>query len=348
MPQVSVVDLRKELLEGNRSVFSRTLRSLMEERLKRGEQILLFLNRRGFAGFVTCRSCGHVIKCSHCDVSLTLHKNGRMVCHYCGHEEPAVKRCPACGSSYIGALRAGTQQIEEAVKKEFPGARVLRMDADTTRSKDAYEKILGIFSRREADVLLGTQMIVKGHDFPGVTLVGILAADLSLHASDYRASERTFQLLTQAAGRAGRGERPGEVVIQTYNPEHYSVTTAARQDYRAFYRQEILYRKLMGYPPAWGLLAVYLSGPNEEELDIGAASVRAALDQWNREGELQIIGPAAAAISKVQDQYRRVIYMKGESEARLIQCRDALEPLLKAECFASLHIQFDKNPMNGY
>ena len=348
LPKATVVDLRKELMEGNRSVFSGILREKLNDRLKKREQTLLFLNRRGLAGFVTCRSCGHVVKCSHCDVSLTLHKNGRMICHYCGHEEPAAKRCPACGSAYMGALRAGTQQIEEALYREFPGIRVLRMDADTTRTRDAYEEILGKFSAGEADVLLGTQMIVKGHDFPGVTLVGALAADLSLHASDYRAAERTFQLLAQAAGRAGRGEKPGEVVIQTYSPEHYSIETAAGQDYPAFYQREILYRKLMGYPPAWGLLAVYISGPQEEPLDMGAAAVRAALDRLNKEEELQIIGPAVGAVSRVQDQYRRVIYIKGEQEERLIALREALEPFLEAECFASLHIQFDRNPMNGY
>lgn len=348
LPRALVVDLRKELMGGNRSVFSGILREKIEDRMKKGEQTLLFLNRRGLAGFVTCRSCGHVVKCSHCDVSLTLHRNGRMICHYCGHEEPAVKRCPACGSPYIGALRAGTQQIEEALYREFPGIRVLRMDADTTRTRGSYETILGKFSRKEADVLLGTQMVVKGHDFPGVTLVGALVADLSLHASDYRAAERTFQLLAQAAGRAGRGEKPGEVVIQTYNPEHYSVETAAAQDYPAFYRQEILYRKLMGYPPAWGLLAVYMSGPREEELDIGAAAVKAALDSLDKEREFQIIGPAVGAVSKVQDQYRRVIYIKGEQEGRLLLLREALEPFLKAECLASIHIQFDRNPMNGY
>lgn len=348
LPQVEVIDLREELRSGNRSIFSRALKEKMHSCLEQGQQMLLFLNRRGFAGFVSCRTCGHVLKCPHCDVSLTLHKNGRMICHYCGYEEPSAKRCPSCGSAYIGAFRAGTQQMEEAVKKELPQARVLRMDGDTTRSKDSYEKILGAFANREADVLIGTQMIVKGHDFPGVTLVGVLAADLSLHASDYRAAERTFQLLTQAAGRAGRGEEPGQVVIQTYQPEHYSVMAAANQDYEGFYRQEILYRKLMGYPPAWELLAVYMSGPQEEELAIGAAALRTALDRLNREGQFRVIGPADGIISKVQDQYRKVLYIKAEQEDTLQALREKLETFLQADCFMNINIQFDKNPMNGY
>ena len=348
MAQVQVVDLREELKNGNRSIFSEALQNAMKERLDKGQQIMLFLNRRGYSSFVSCRSCGEAVRCPHCDVTLTLHHKNRMKCHYCGYEIPLPDRCPACGSPYIAGFGTGTQKIETMTKNMFPQARVLRMDLDTTSKKGGHEEILSAFGEKEADILVGTQMIVKGHDFPGVTLVGALAADLSLHASDYRAAERTFQLLAQAAGRAGRGEKPGEVVIQTYSPEHYSIETAAGQDYPAFYQREILYRKLMGYPPAWGLLAVYISGPQEERLDMGAAAVRAVLDRLNKEEELQIIGPAVGAVSRVQDQYRRVIYIKGEQEERLIALREALEPFLEAECFASLHIQFDRNPMNGY
>ena len=220
LPAVNVVDLREELKNGNRSILSRRLQELMEERLSKGEQIMLFINRRGVAGFVSCRACGHVIKCPHCDVSLSqhitrAHPEGRMLCHYCGYEEPMPKICPSCGSKYIGGFKAGTQKIEMIVKERFPKARVLRMDTDTTRKKEGHEQILSAFANQEADILIGTQMIVKGHDFPNVTLVGVLAADMSLHMSDYHAAERTFELLTQAAGRAGRGEKPGEVVIQT-------------------------------------------------------------------------------------------------------------------------------------
>ena len=243
---VSVIDLRQELRSGNRSIFSRRLQELIEDRMEKKEQIMLFLNRRGYAGFVSCRSCGYVMKCPHCDVSLSQHlgatrqMKGRMVCHYCGYETEQPPKCPSCGSPYLLGFKAGTQQIEEQLSKRFPGIRILRRDGDTTRTKDSYEKILTTFSEGEADVLVGTQMIVKGHDFPNVTLVGVLAADLSLNDSDYRAGERTFQLLTQAAGRAGRGQKPGEVIIQTYRPEHYSIIRAASQDYEAFYEEEIV------------------------------------------------------------------------------------------------------------
>ena len=215
MPKVYTVDMREELKNGNRSILSDRLTELMEKCLSEQHQMMLFLNRRGYAGFVSCRSCGYVVKCPHCDVSLSEHRGGRLICHYCGHEERMIKTCPSCGSPYIGGFRMGTQQVEDLVKKRFPQARVLRMDLDTTKNKDGHEKILSAFANEEADILIGTQMIVKGHDFPGVTLVGILAADMSLYGDDYRSGERTFQLLVQAAGRAGRGNLPGEVVIQT-------------------------------------------------------------------------------------------------------------------------------------
>ena len=235
MAQVYTVDMREELKSGNRSILSGKLAGLMADRLENGEQTMLFLNRRGYSGFISCRECGHVVKCPHCDVSLSVHRDGKMRCHYCGYEQPKVTVCPECGSPYIGEFRAGTQQIEDLVHQTFPQARVLRMDMDTTRQKDSHGKILSAFANEEADILVGTQMIVKGHDFPNVTLVGILAADMSLYTADYRSGERTFQLLTQAAGRAGRGEKPGEAVIQTYDPSHYAIRTAADQDYEAFY-----------------------------------------------------------------------------------------------------------------
>lgn len=206
------------------------------------------------------------MKCPHCDVSLTSHRNGKLICHYCGYEQAQVQHCPACGSPYIGGFKAGTQQIETLVQKSFPGSRVLRMDADTTRKKDDHEKILSAFAAHEADILIGTQMIVKGHDFPKVTLVGVLAADLSLHNEDYRAAEKTFQLLLQAVGRAGRGELPGEAVIQTYNPEHYSIQAAAAQDYDQFYEAEMSYRLLLDYPPAASMAAIKGACEDEELL----------------------------------------------------------------------------------
>ena len=215
MAQVHVVDLRTELKEGNRSMFSRKLLEAMTQRLKAGQQTMLFMNRRGYASFVSCRSCGEAIRCPHCDVTLTLHFGQKLVCHYCGHETKAPNHCPQCGSPYIAGFGTGTQKVEEMTKKMFPQARVLRMDMDTTSKKEGHQEILSAFAQGKADILIGTQMIVKGHDFPKVTLVGVLAADLSLYTSDFRCGERTFQLLCQAAGRAGRGELFGEVVIQT-------------------------------------------------------------------------------------------------------------------------------------
>lgn len=354
MAHVTVADMRKELEKGNRSIFSDALRSLMEDRLKKKEQIMLFLNRRGYAGFISCRSCGHVVKCPHCDVSLSSHRNGKLVCHYCGYEQPMVTSCPECGSSHVGGFRAGTQQIEELLLREFPQAKVLRMDMDTTKQKDGHEKILAAFSSGEADILVGTQMIVKGHDFGNVTLVGVLAADLSLYADDYRAGERTFQLLTQAAGRAGRGEKTGEVVIQTYSPEHYSIVAAAKQDYEQFFQEEMTYRALMGYPPASQLMAVLVSCKEEELLETACHYLKAYAETCCKKCEragtsVQLIGPASPYVGKVRDTYRRVIYLKSEQEAVLVFLKDQLEQYIEINSgFQNLWIQFDLNPMSVF
>ena len=345
---VYTVDLREELKSGNRSIISKKLHELMEERLEKKEQIMLFLNRRGYAGFIACRSCGYVVKCPHCDVSMSVHRGGKMVCHYCGYEEREHLVCPECGSKHIGGFRAGTQQIEELVKKEFPSARVLRMDMDTTKEKDGHEKILEMFSNEEADVLIGTQMIVKGHDFPNVTLVGILAADLSLYSNDYRAGERTFQLLTQAAGRAGRGSKRGEVVIQTYSPEHYAITTAANQDYGAFYEEEIEYRTLMGYPPVEQLMAVLVSGEEEMLLETACKYLKTYAERVNRK-QAVIIGPTSPYVGKVQDIYRKVIYIKHPDYNALTEMKNQLEQYIDVNPgFQKLRIQFDFNPMTVF
>lgn len=349
LPEVYTVDLREELKSGNRSILSRKLRELMEDRLRKKEQIILFINRRGYAGFVSCRSCGHVMKCPHCDVSLSEHRNGKLVCHYCGHEEPSVKKCPGCGSSYIGGFRAGTQQIEDVVKKEYPDARVLRMDMDTTREKDGHEKILSAFAEGKADVLVGTQMIVKGHDFPNVTLVGVLAADLSLHSNDYHAGERTFQLLTQAAGRAGRGGKAGEVVIQTYSPDNYSVTAAAKHDYASFYREEIAYRSLMGYPPVSNILAVLVSSKNSEKAAETAEYLKQMIIRDFAGERLRVIGPADESISRVNDFYKKIIYIKNEDYALLTRVKDNLEKYAdEGDLGREVYVHFDFNPMNSY
>ena len=345
LPDVHVVDLREELKAGNRSIISEKLHELIEDRLQKKQQTMLFMNRRGYAGFISCRSCGYVVKCPHCDVSLTSHRGGKLVCHYCGYEEPEISVCPSCGSKHIGGFRAGTQQIEELIKKEFKDARVLRMDMDTTKEKDGHEKILEQFANGEADILVGTQMIVKGHDFPNVTLVGILAADMSLYSDDYRAGERTFQLLTQAAGRAGRGSEKGEVVIQTYSPEHYAIETAANQDYEAFYEAEISYRSIMGYPPVEHLAAILITGKEEALLETASSYIKSYAERVNKH-EVGIIGPTSPSVGKVKDMYRRVIYLKHGQYDVLIDMKDKLEKYIEINPgFQNMWIQFDFDPM---
>lgn len=347
LPQVYRVDLRKEMEQGNRSIISDTLRKLIQDRLDKNEQIMLFLNRRGYAGFIACRSCGQVQKCPHCDVSLADHKGQYLMCHYCGYKEPKVETCPSCGSKHMGGFRAGTEQIEELILKEFPGAKTLRMDVDTTRQKESYEKLIKAFGNKEANILIGTQMIVKGHDFPEVTLVGILAADLSLYGNDYRAGERTFQLLTQAAGRAGRGEKPGEVVIQTYNPEHYSIETASRQDYLGFYSEELEYRSLMGYPPVEHLLGIFMESKDETLLDTGANYTANYIKRLDKEEVFTVIGPTVPNITKINDVYRKAIYMKGCKYDMLIEMKNQIERYIEInKGFQNIRVQFDFDPMN--
>lgn len=350
LPEVETVDLREELKSGNRSIFSRRLKELMADRLGKKEQIMLFLNRRGYVGFINCRECGHVIKCPHCDVALTAHNNGRLICHYCGYSEADKKSCPVCGSKYIGGFKAGTEKIEAAVKEAFPGARVLRMDLDTTRGKDGHEKILEVFADGGADVLVGTQMIVKGHDFPKVTLVGILLADLSLYSSDFRAQERTFELLTQAAGRAGRGVLPGQVVIQSYDPEHYSIRMAVKHDYDGFYEQEIMYRDLMSYPPVSNLMAVKISSKDEALANGTAGQLKSVILAQRREleeqyGQLSVIGPAKAPVYKINDVFSVFLYFKQKKYTVLTYIKDILEEYIDKSRgqLKNITIQFDFN-----
>lgn len=340
IPDVDVVDLRDEMKKGNRTMFSTKLKSLMQEKLDAGEQIMLFLNRRGYQGFINCRDCGNVIQCPHCDVSLTLHGRNRLVCHYCGYETVFNHICPKCGSKYIGAFKAGTEKVEEETRKIFPHASVLRMDLDTTSGKEGHRNILEKFASHEADILIGTQMIVKGHDFADVTLVGILLADMSLHCSDYRAAEITFDLLTQAAGRAGRGDRKGNVVIQTYDPEHYSIVHAAGQDYDAFYDEEMGYRELMGYPPSNHMMAVRISCA---DADLATKLSDELYKLTSVDDMVNIIGPADAAVYKINDIYNRVIYYKCKDYALLIQIKDIIENYLKCNvpCYKECHVVFD-------
>ena len=321
LPKTEIVDLRRELSEGNRSVFSRRLRELMEEKLSLGEQIMLFMNRRGYSSFVSCRSCGEAIRCPHCDVSLTLHRDGRLRCHYCGYELPLMKSCPSCGSPYLAPFGTGTEKLESLCQKEFPGARLLRMDRDTTGRKGGYEEILERFRNREADILIGTQMIVKGHDFPGVTLVGVIAADLSLFSPDFRSQEKTFQLLTQAAGRAGRGENPGTVVIQSYQPEHYAIVLSMRQDYELFYEKELAFREMMGYPPCSRLLTIRLSSADESFLEAVSSQSFSRFESRARDAGAELIGPLNAPLYKLKDIFRKIIYIKHESHDIIIKLR---------------------------
>lgn len=342
LPKVYIVDLKDELKNGNKSVFSTKLKELITDRLEKKQQIMLFINRRGFFGFVSCRACGHAMKCPHCDISLTYHKNGKLRCHYCGHTENMVNACPKCGSKYISTLRGGTQMVEDSLKKEFPTARVLRMDTDTTSTKDGHEKILAAFASREADILVGTQMIVKGHDFSNVTLMGVLAADISLHASDYRATERTFQILTQAAGRAGRGDIPGEVVIQAYDTENFAIETAAAQNYDAFYENEIMYRTLLGYPPVANMLLVKFLSKYENRLIKAVDTVKINMD------DVMVIGPSDASLYKADDIYNKVIYYKTRDYERLTQVKDMIEKFVfENPDFKYVSVQFDFNPLNS-
>lgn len=352
MPKVNVVDLRQELKEGNKSIFSRKLMELIKDRISKSQQVILFVNRRGYAGFVSCRSCGKPLRCPHCDVSLTYHKRvGReiMSCHYCGYQIEKPKLCPVCGSKYMGKFGIGTESVEEKISELFPQAKVLRMDMDTTSGKDGHEKILSSFANHDADILVGTQMIVKGHDFPKVTLVGVIAADLSLYASDYRATERTFQLLTQAAGRAGRGEESGEVVIQTYSPEEYSIVEAANQDYDAFYRKEISYRNLMRYPPVYNMAAILITSDNEKLCCEGAQDIAQRIKKSHIDG-LTVIGASEASVSKINDIYRYVIYIKHNDYNALVHIKNGVELYIDKKVIYKkrLTVQFDFTPMDNY
>lgn len=350
LPSVHVVDLRQEFKLKNKKIFSKKLMELMQDRLEKGEQTMLFLNRRGLAGFLSCRNCGYVIKCRHCDVSMTLHHGGRLKCHYCGYEQETPQVCPSCGSPYIAAFGTGTQKVEDMVAKDFPTARVLRLDRDAASKKEGVDEIISEFKSEKADVLVGTQMIVKGHDFPKVTLVGALAADLSMFSGDYMATERTFDLIVQAAGRAGRDRLAGDVVIQTYNPDHYCIQTAAAQDYEAFYNQEIAYRQMMHYPPFYSILAILGEGADAGKLD-GAMNYLKEMIEAERTSEnaFIVVGPANAFVAKGKDVYRRVIYIKCSRQKPLIFLKNKIENTVQTtDCLKKIYFQYDMDPINMY
>ncbi|UOR12779.1 primosomal protein N' [Halobacillus amylolyticus] len=322
MPKAELIDMRDELHDGNRSMFSRVLKEKIEDRIAKGEQVVLFLNRRGYATFVMCRDCGHVKECPHCDIALTYHRRQeRLKCHYCSHEEPMPNQCPECESKTIRYFGTGTQKVEEALQQLIPEARVIRMDVDTTRRKGAHERLLNQFGEKQADVLLGTQMIAKGLDFGNVTLVGVLAADSLLNLPDFRASEKTFQLLTQVSGRAGRHNLPGEVIVQTYTPEHYSIQLSSEYNYEAFFAEEMKLRKAFRYPPYYFLTLFTVSHPNQLKVQ----EVTQKIVQFMRQkltDEADVLGPTPSALTRINDRYRyqcMVKYKKEPEQRKLVQ-----------------------------
>ncbi|MCQ2968713.1 MAG: primosomal protein N' [Clostridium sp.] len=345
MPEMKLIDMREELRSGNKSIFSRKLYVSMKEKLEKGEQIILFLNRRGFSTFVSCRSCGYVFECEDCDISMTYHKNGFLVCHYCGKTKKQPNLCPKCGSKYVKFFGAGTQRVEEEVRRYFKNAKILRMDVDTTRTKDSHEKIYNAFKAREADILIGTQMVSKGLDFDNVTLVGVLSADMSLNLPDYRSAERSFQIITQVAGRAGRGEKQGEVIVQTYTPEHYSLRYAKEYDYEGFYEKEFTIRAVMGYPPFGRILLINGTGKNESELKSQMILLgKKVKEKAEAYGGLQVLGPTPCIIYRIKENYRWQIIIKGEFSSKFSKSIKDLLYDKANNVYNDIRVSMDINP----
>ena len=345
MPEMHIVDMRQELKNKNLSLFSKKLFQEIELTLKNRKQVILFLNRRGYSTFISCRSCGYVFKCPECDVSMTYHKNGYLICHYCGRAEKVRKECPECNSKYVKFFGAGTERVELEVKKYFPKAKVLRMDVDTTRHKNSHESIYNSFKNGEADILIGTQMVSKGLDFKNVTLVGVLAADMSLNLPDYRAAERTYQIITQVAGRAGRGEDEGLVIVQSYTPEHYSLKYAKEEDYEGLFREEINIRRLMGNPPFGKILLINGSSKFEEKLKKFMYTLEVNLKKLIID-DLTILGPVPCIITKLKDNYRWQIIIKGNFDDDFSEkVKDTLY-LLNKSVYNEIRVSIDINPNN--
>ena len=345
MPKMEIVDMREELKNKNLSLFSRKLSKAIEETLDKKKQSILFLNRRGYSTFISCRSCGYVFKCPECDVSMTYHKNGYLICHYCGRAEKVSKVCPKCNSKYVKFFGAGTERVEQEVKKYFPKARVLRMDVDTTRHKNSHESIYNSFKNGEADILIGTQMVSKGLDFKNVTLVGVLAADMSLNIPDYRAAERTYQIITQVAGRAGRGEDEGKVIVQSYTPDHYILKYSKEEDYESLFKEEINLRRLMGNPPFGKILLINVSSKFEEKLKTFMYTLEANLKKLILE-EVTILGPVPCIITKLKDNYRWQIIIKGNiTDDMSKKVKDTLY-LLNKSVYNEIRVSIDINPNN--
>ncbi|MEY8751316.1 primosomal protein N' [Alkalicoccobacillus gibsonii] len=345
MPSVDIVDMREELRAGNRSMFSVALMEALKLRLERGEQSVLFLNRRGYSTFVMCRDCGYVPQCEHCDISLTYHRsNHSLKCHYCGHEEAMPIKCPECQSEHIRFFGSGTQKVEEELARVLPEARVIRMDVDTTRTKGSHQQLLDAFGKGEADILLGTQMIAKGLDFPNITLVGVLAADTMLHIPDFRSAERTFQLMEQVSGRAGRHERPGEVLLQSYTPDHYSIQLVKTHDFETFYQTEMIQRKVGEYPPYRFMALVTISDPDLPNVIEKSQKITDFLKRTLSQ-ETVILGPVVSPIARIKDRYRYQCMIKYKNEPKLIEAlQQILQHYMRDTTQGQLQISLDMHP----
>lgn len=347
LPKVEIVDLKQELANGNRSMLSRDLYQAIEQNLKDKLQTILFLNRRGYSTFIMCRNCGYTIKCKNCNISMTYHSyENKLKCHYCGYEEKLVKTCPECGSDKIRYFGTGTQKLEQEIHKQFPEAKTIRMDVDTVTKKNSHEEILNKFKNEDIDILIGTQMVVKGHHFPKVTLVGVIAADSSLNIDDYRATERTFQILTQVAGRAGRENLPGKVIIQSYNPENFSIQNAQKQNYEEFYETEIALRKQLKYPPFCDIIVIGFNSINEEEIKkVSNLAYEIAIKNLNNE-EFKIFKPMPSPIDKIQNKFRWRIIIKGNMNEKANETLNKLLKTLYDKDYKNTKITIDVNPNN--
>ena len=346
LPTVEIVDLREELANGNKTMISRSLYEKIQENLQKKHQTILFLNRRGFSTFVMCRDCGYTVKCKNCNITLTYHmKENKLKCHYCSYEQENVTICPECGSHKIKYFGTGTQKLEAQIQKMFPEATTIRMDVDTVSKKNSHEEILNRFKQENVDILIGTQMVVKGHHFPNVTLVGVIAADGSLNIDDYRASERTFQILTQVSGRAGRENLEGNVVIQTYNPDHFSIECAKKQDYDEFYQIEQNLRKQLKYPPFCDIIVVGISGENQKEVEQISQNLYTKLDEKMKklETDLVLYSPRPAPIDKIKNKYRFRLIIKGTfNDVANNMIQEVLEDVYKTG--NKIRIVVDVNP----
>lgn len=347
LPKVEIVDLKQELANGNRSMLSNDLYQAIEQNLKDKLQTILFLNRRGYSTFIMCRNCGYTVKCKNCNISMTYHSyENKLKCHYCGYEEKLVKTCPECGSDKIRYFGTGTQKLEQEIHKQFSQAKTIRMDVDTVTKKNSHEEILNKFKNGEADILIGTQMVVKGHHFPKVTLVGVIAADSSLNIDDYRATERTFQILTQVAGRAGRENLPGKVIIQSYNPENFSIQNAQKQNYEEFYETEIALRKQLKYPPFCDIIIIGFNSINEEEIKkVSNLAYEIATKNLDNE-EFKIFKPMPSPIDKIQNKFRWRIIIKGNMNEKANETLNELLKTLYAKDYKNTKITIDVNPNN--